>query len=192
MNTTEFSMNSAISSMISTVVEDTKKVGTRFAGITYTTKEGKTSRYNLLLGIKLESLYKSDLRYLTTLRSNLDGVKAVACDELINSITESLNVGIGNNSGYTLKGYYEPITSNGEVKLHKDEETGETFLYIRGYVVKETVMVPGVYKTVKSSEKTLAKKEIEKNMKRGKLRTFKINVNNLQSIRVNGMRLEIN
>ena len=192
MNTTENLMNGAVTAMISSVVESTSKTGARFASLTYTTEAGKTARYHVLLGVKMENVYKADLRTLKALRSTLDGIKLVACDELIKSISESLEKGIGNNSAYTLKGYFSNVTPNGEVKLHKDDVTGQTFLYIRGYVVKETVMVPGVYAKVNSSPKTLAKKDIEKGLKRGNIRTFKINVAVLEQIKMNGTTLEIN
>jgi hypothetical protein len=145
-----------------------------------------------MLGINLTTLYKHDLKTLVTLRKNIvDGsIEALAADELIASIRESLTKGIGNNSAYTLKGYFTPITPNGEVKLHQDE-SGKTFLYIRGYVVKESVEVEGNYPKVNSSSKTLAKKKLEKNLKRGKIRTFKIDTTVLHSIRANGMTLVI-
>lgn len=186
----ETTQNTIVKNVLVANVEETFKTGCRYIGLTYTNENGETSRYNLLMGIRLESLYKSDLRTLTALRPNLDGVKAVACDELIASIRESLTKGIGNNSAYTLKGYYSPITKNGEVKLHVDE-AGQTFLYIRGYVINKTVLKKGEYKHVNSSAKTLAKKEIEKSLKRGKLRTFKINVNVLHQVALNGMTVEI-
>lgn len=76
------------------------------------------------------------------------------------------------------------------MKLHVNE-AGETFLYVRGYVIKKTVITKGTYAKVNSSEKTLAKKELEKNLKRGKIRTFKINVSVLHSVRMNAMSIEI-
>ncbi len=183
--------NTTVSNILVSSVEETFKTGARFIGLTYTNENGETSRYNLLMGIRLESLYKSDLRTLTALRPSLEGIKAVACDELISSVNNSLTKGIGNNDAYTLKGYYTPVTKNGEVKFHTDED-GRKFLYVRGYVINKTVLKKGEYKPVNSSAKTLAKKEIEKSLKRGKLRTFKINVNNLHSVKLNGMTVEIN
>lgn len=190
MNAIESLKNTTLAASLALAVEDTKRTGARFVGITYTNEHGETSRYRLIMGIDLVSLYKSDLRKLKSLRPTLEGVKALACDELIASITESLTKGIGNNSAYTLKGYYTPITPNGEVKLHVSD-TGETHLYIRGYVLTKTTLVEGVYPKVNSSPKTLAKKEIEKTLKRGKIRTFKINVAVLEGVRMNGMDIEI-
>lgn len=190
MNALDTLKNATLASSLALAVEDTKRTGTRFVGITYTNEQGEKSRYRLIMGISLISLYKSDLRTLKKLRPSLDGVKAIACDELIASIENSLTKGIGNNDAYTLKGYYTPITPNGEVKLHVNE-AGETHLYIRGYVLTKTVIEKGVYAKVNSSDKTLAKKELEKNLKRGKIRTFKVNVNVLEGIRMNGMDIEI-
>lgn len=183
--------NVLLTNMVSDVVTSTFTTGARFCSLTYTNQNGETSRHTLLLGVKIEGLYKSDLLTLKKTRKTLTGIKLVACDELINSITESLTKGIGNNSAYTLKGYYTPITPNGEVKLHTDEN-GVTNFYIRGYVTAKTVLVNGTYPKVNSSEKTLAKKELEHGLKRGKIRTFKLNVNDVHQIKMNGITIEFN
>jgi hypothetical protein len=190
MNALDTLKNDLLKNLLAAAVEDTKRTGARFISLTYTNENGETSRYTLIMGINLVSLYKSDLRSLKKLRPSLDGVKAIACDELILSIENSLTKGIGNNDRYTLKGYYSPVTPNGEVKLHVNED-GETHLYIRGYVLNKTTLVKGFYPKVNSSDKTLAKKELEKNLKRGKIRTFKINVNDLHVVKVNGMTVEV-
>ena len=190
MNAIESLKNSTLASALALAVEDTRRTGTRFVGMTYTNENGEKSKYRLIMGINLVSLYKSDLRTLKKLRPSLEGGKARACDELIASIENSLTKGIGNNDAYTLRGYYTPITPNGEVKLHVNE-IGETHLYIRGFVLTKTVIEKGVYAKVNSSDKTLAKKDLEKSLKRGKIRTFKINVAVLEGIRMNGMEIEI-
>jgi len=192
MTSTETLQTTIVKNALVSAVENTFKTGTRFASLTYTNEVGATTRYNIMLGIRLESLYKSDLRALTALRPSLSGIKLIACDEIMASINNSLTKGIGNNDKYTLKGYYTGATDNKEVGFHKDEKTGETCLYIRGYVIKKTVLIEGVYKKVNSSEKTLAKKDLEKNLRRGNIRTFKINVNQLHQIKMNGVTVEIN
>lgn len=191
MNAIDTLKNTTLASSLVHAVEDTRRTGARFVGLTYTNENGEKSKYRLIMGINLVSLYKADLRTLKKLHPSLEGVKAIACDELIDSIENSLTKGIGNNDAYTLKGYYTQITPNGEVKLHVNE-VNETHLYIRGYVLSKTVLVKGTYPTVRSSEKTLAKREIEKSLKRGRIRTFKINVAVLEGIRMNGMEIEIN
>ena len=118
MNAIDTLKNSTLASALALAVEDTRRTGARFVGMTYTNENGEKSKYRLIMGINLVSLYKSDLRTLKKLRPSLEGVAAVACDELIASINNSLTKGIGNNDAYTLKGYYTPITPNGEVKLH--------------------------------------------------------------------------
>jgi len=191
MNVINTLQNATLATSLALAVEDTKRTGARFVGLTYTNEHGEKSKYRLIMGINLVSLYKSDLRTLKALRPSLDGVKAIACDEMIASIENSLTKGIGNNDDYTLKGYYTPITPGGEVKLHVDEKSGETRLYIRGYVLTKTTLVEGTYPHVNSSAKTLAKKALEKGLKKGKIRTFKINVAVLEGIRMNGMDIEI-
>lgn len=193
MNVTSATGNLALASILASLVGATEITGTRFASFRYTTEQGKTARYNVMLGINLTTLYKHDLVTLKAYRKTLTAgsVEMLACDELIASVTESLEKGIGNNSAYTLKGYYQPITKNGEVKLHEDEKTGKIFLYIRGYVVKETVEVEGTYPKVNSSDKTIAKRQIERGLKRGKIRTFKIDTASLHGIKANGMTLVI-
>lgn len=192
MNTNDTNVNTnVVLNSIVTNVESTFNTGCRFISLTYTNEQGETSKYNLLMGVRLESLYKSDKRFLTSYVPTLTGVDAVAGQELLDSINESITKGIGNNSQYTLKGYYKPVTSNGEVKLHTSE-SGETFLYVRGYVLRKTVITKGEYPVVKSSPKTIAKNKIRKTLKSGKLRTFKLNVSVLHSIRMNGMEIEIN
>jgi hypothetical protein len=142
------------------------------------------------MGVKMTSLYKSDLRSLLSLRPSLDGLKGEVCDEIISSVKESLDKGIGNNSKYTLKGYYTGEVENKEVSSHTDKE-GNKCLYLRGFVISKTVITKGVYKTVKSSEKTLIKKDLEKGLKRGKIRTFIIKESQLSKVVTNGLTVEI-
>ncbi len=189
MNTTNI-QETIITSTLSNVVDSTKKTGCRFASFVYTNQNHETSRYNVILGIKIESLYKSDLRTLENILPTTTGLQTVACQELINSIKNSLTQGIGNNDSYTLKGYYKPITDNGEVKLHKDED-GVTKIYIRGYVIKKTVITKGEYPIVKHNPKTVEKDKLRKSMKQNKFRTFSININQIHTIKTNGITLEI-
>jgi hypothetical protein len=183
-------VNNTVSNILCSQIEETFKSGARFISITYTNQNGETSKYTLLTGVILKSLYLSDLRSLEKLRNHLDGIKLIACNELIASIKNSLEKGIGKNDRYTLKGYFTPITANGEVSYHVSDE-GVKSLYLRGYSLSKTVLVKGTYPVVKSSEKTLAKQEIEKSLKRGKIRTFKIDMNQIHGVRLNGMTVEI-
>ena len=190
MNETSEIKNKTITSFVTQSVEEAFKTGARFVGLTYTNEAGETSKQNILLGVKLETLYKKDLTYLTNLIGSLEGIKKVACQELIDSISNSLSKGIGQNDGYTKKDYYTPVTPGGEVKKHVGED-GLTTVYLRGFVVKKSVITKGIYKVVKSSEKTLAKNEIRRNLKSGKIREFKLNQSVVSGYRTNGMSVEV-
>lgn len=187
MNTIE----NTVGSILTSEVESTFKTGARFIGLTYTNKEGEKARHNIVMGARMESLYKHDLATLTSILPSCEGLKKVACQELIDSLTESLTKGIGNNSQYTLKGYYTPITKNGEVKSHIAED-GSKSLYLRGYRINKTVITNGTYKTVKSQPKTIEKNNLRKLLKTNKIKTFCIKMDQLHSIKSNGLTVEIN
>jgi hypothetical protein len=187
MNTIE----NTVSNILINNIEETFKNGCRFVGLTYTNKEGETSRHNLIMGVRLESLYKHDLETLQSILPSCEGIRRVACQELIDSLTESLTKGIGNNSSYTLKGYYQPITKNGEVKFHIGED-GSKSLYLRGYRIKKTVLKDGTYKVVKSQPKTVEKNKLRKLLKTNRIKTFCIKEDQLHSVKLNGMTVEIN
>lgn len=157
--------------------------GARFASLNYTAKgSGEVARHTVQLGISIENAYKRDIATLKELRPTLEGVKAQACDELIASLTTSLEGGVGNNPAYTCADTYTGIC--GGVKVHR--ETGEVFIY--GRTVNKTVITPGVHKAVKSSPKTIAKNELRKLLDSGKFRQFSIA--ELHSARMNGETLE--
>ena len=74
------------------------------------------------------------------------------------------------------------------LKLHK--ETG--LLHIFGFKNQKKILKAGTYKEVKSSDKTLAKKEITKVLKlrSGKFHTFKLG--NIESVNLENKTLIIN
>lgn len=79
------------------------------------------------------------------------------------------------------------ITLTNGLKVHK--ETGN--LHIFGMAVAKNVIKAGEYKQVNSADKTLAKKDITKqlNLKAGKFRTFI--VGNIKDVKMNGETIEI-
>jgi hypothetical protein len=187
--------NESLTAMLATLSNGTATTGCRFCSLVYTNQNGEKARHTIHFGHNIENLYKADLLEIELMLADkvnpLTGIDLQAAMEIRDSIQESLMVGIGNNSKYTLKGYYDGVSDNSEVKLHTDEKTGERFLYIRGYVHSKAILVEGVYPHVNSRPLTIAKQKIEKNLKRGKIRTFKINVNQLHMIKVNGLTVEI-
>jgi len=156
----------------------------RFVSLLYRAKEtGELARHTILLNVKRENCLKVDLANLTALRPSLEGIKAQACDELIASITETLTT--GQNSQYTKAGYYA-AEGNGNVQVSVKD-----VCYIRGYAVKKDVVEKGVYKTVKSAPKTIAKKELRKGLKNTRVREFRITPENFLVARAEGKAIVI-
>ena len=153
----------------------------RFASITYRAKEtGELARHTLFLGVNVERAYRRDLALYKRKVGKLQGIESIACGELIDSLTESLTVGIGNNSAYTCKGVYHPIAPG--IKRHK--ESGD--VYLNGFSIGKKVLQAGVYKDVKSSDKTLAKNKLRKIGKLGRFRQFIIKPDNVKRVHVMG------
>jgi hypothetical protein len=143
--------------------------------------DGEISRQTVLLNVNRNNSLTRDLAVLKGLRDGLtDETEKTACDELINSIQNSLN---GFNPEYTKHGYYEG-QGNGNV-----QESILDKVYIRGYVIKKEILVPGKYDPVKSSPKTLAKNRFRKILKNTRCREFIVDRENLKSLAVNGNRV---
>jgi hypothetical protein len=160
-----------------------------FASFTYTTKESaETARFTVILHSNVNTLYQKDIDALEAmLKTDLGVILHSAACELLASRQKSLEVGIGNNPAYTCRDVYTHFAQFPGVKLHN--ETGE--LHITGLVYAKTVITPGTYKHVNSSEKTLAKNTIRRNLPSGRFRQFAINPANLLSVRINGETLEL-
>lgn len=157
-------------------------VGARFASFTYASKgSGEVARHVVALGVNVERAYRRDLAVLQGKRNTLSGVELQACDELIASLQNSLEKGIGNNDAYTCADTYTPVCKG--VKVHK--ENGE--LHVFGFSMGKTVLEAGEHKKVKSSEKTIAKNKLRKGLKSGKFRQFAFG--NVASARIEGKTL---
>lgn len=158
--------------------------GAKFASLTYTNKEGETSRYTLLLGTKYENVLKSSLATVRARKANTP-LEEEAKEAVMASISKSLQgmlTGEG-NSDYTCQDVYENIAPG--IKVHK--ETGE--MYISGIQVSRKVLVPGVYKPVNSKPLTLAKQAMERGTAKAKYRQFKLSPEQLDSVRIGGKEL---
>lgn len=158
--------------------------GCRFISFDYTTKgSGEHARYTFALGVSLERAYRRDLSVLRGMKAHLSGVTLTACEELIASRVESLKVGIGNNSAYTCKGVY--TTEGKGLKVH--DTTGE--LHVYGFQIAKVTIAEGTHKAVNSSDKTIAKRGLEKRLKTGRFRQFALG--NVHSIKVDGKHIVI-
>jgi hypothetical protein len=177
--------------MIAALLKELAKVsGSRFASFTYTATSGRTkpetARYNVLLGGITEEAYKADIATLTALLPSLDGVNLQAAQEVLTSLENSLRDGIGNNEAYTQKDVaYTKIDGMPGVYIHPNGT-----LSIRCRVQSKTILEAGEYKVVKSSAKTIAKRKIEKGLRKSEFRTF--NLSELSGARLNGNTLELN
>lgn len=193
------SLKKAIESLVSVQ-------GSRFVSLTYKSKGTKElARHTLLLGVKLDKVYKRDLSLYRRKLSKLQGIEQVACQELVDSLKESLTVGIGNNSANTNKDTYQHVTSGIKIHLTSDD------IHLNGFTVSKVKICQscanegskgetcdkcqaslGEYKEVKSSDKTLAKNRLRKMGKLGKIRQFILKESELQSVACNGKTLVIN
>lgn len=174
------------------VVEALRRIhGARFVSFTYRSAEtNELARYTLLLGVNMATLYAKDLATLEALRPTLDGLDAEAADALLASLRESLEKGIGNNSAYTHgpeKGAtYESIPGAPGLKLNMNDGT----LHVLGLLERKTVLEEGTpRKDVKSKPLTLAKRALERDLRRSKIRQFRLP--NLTVAKLNGDVLEL-
>jgi hypothetical protein len=170
--------------------------GCKFVSLVYKTKEkrdkagslidgGEVARYTLLLGVHLDKAYKRDLALYKRKVKRLSGLAQQACQELIDSLEESLKVGIGNNSAYTGKDAYLHILDG--IKIHKD--TGE--LHLNGFRRSKVVLKPGVHKTVNSAPKTIEKNKLRRLGRLGQFRQFALVPDNLKEVKVEGRCLVV-
>lgn len=158
----------------------------KFASLTYRSKgSNELARHTILLGANHETAYKKDLAKLLILEPRLDGIKKQACLELIDSLKNSLEKGIGQNDNNTRKDIYEYLPVKG-LKMHKETKQ----LYLQGYTVSKEVLENGEYKEVKSSEKTIAKNELRRLGRLSKIREFVLSIENLKGVKINGKNIE--
>jgi len=156
----------------------------RFVSLVYRAKEsGELARHTILLNVKRNNCLKVDLANLKAKLPTLAGIEAQACQELIDSITETLTT--GQNSQYTKAGYYT-AEGNGNVQTSVKD-----VCYVRGYSVRKEVIEAGTYKTVKSSAKTIAKNALRKTLKNTKCRDFLITPANFLLARHEGKAIVI-
>ena len=164
--------------------ELSKIQGVSFISFNYTAKEsGEKSKVTVIVGASTENLYNKDVDYLTSLLPTLDGIRKEVGTELLDSRKESLEKGIGNNSRYTKSDTYVHLENLPGVKVHKEDGT----LYITGLVHHKEVLEKGTYKTVNSSDRTIEKNKIRKELPSSRFREYVLK--NIQSVRLNGNTL---
>ncbi len=165
------------------VLKELVKTGDcRFASLIYTNKQGETSRYLLHLNVNYLRVVARDLKVLAGVKTENE-TEVVAKNEVMASLEETIETK-GHNSKYTKEGYYTHLIHG--VKY------AESTLYVNAFVLSRTVLVPGTYKEVNSSAKTIAKNKFRKMLKVGKFREFRIDLNQIHALTLNGKTLVIN
>ena len=155
-----------IKSMNETLINQLKTKGCRFASLTYKSKgSGEIAVHTLLLGVNLKNAYIRDVEKLKEILPTLSGVDKIACEEILKSKLESLKKGIGNNSAYTQKGIWKNVCPG--IREREDKT-----IQIYGFSIRKKVIVKGEHKKVNSSEKTLAKKKLNKLLRSSRFRPF--------------------
>lgn len=148
------------------------------------------TRYTVHLGVCLRGAYERALKELEANRNLYvnDAVQLQAIDELIASVKNSLDKGIGNNDAYTKKDKYERLAPN----LKYDKDSGK--IYLSGFVIGKTVLEHKKdRKPVNSAPKTIAKNVIRKrHTKLDKFRDFILDEKHFGSISVNKNRIVVN
>ena len=180
-----YTMSDSIFSLVSAIVKGHRPA---FVSFTYRAKESnELAKHVIILGAKTENLYKRDLEVLAVMLENLSGLALQAATELAASRHESLTVGIGNNSQYTLAGQYQYVEGFDGVQFHTDAEG--THVYVNGLSHSKTVIEEGTYKVVKSRPLTIEKNKIRKELPSSRFRTFRLD--SVKSARINGDTLEL-
>jgi hypothetical protein len=153
----------------------------RFVSVVYTAKgTGEKALHLLHLNVNYKKVVARDLKVLGA--TVCTGVEEVARQELVNSYATSLD---GYNPNYTKHGYYTQLVPNRPVFFHENE------LYIKGFSVSKKVLEAGVYKEVNSSAKTIAKNRLRKLMKVNKFREFILDLDRIETVKINGKVIEI-
>lgn len=169
----------------------TKRQAATFAYITYTRKkDGEKARYFLVLNADTEALYRKDIETLNQMIPNLSGLDLQAATSILESLKESLTLGINHNTAYTHSpergDTYEYVEGLKGVRIHKENGT----VYFNGLLQRKEVIISGTpRKPVNSAPLTIAKHRIDKQLKRGSFRQFIFK--RLTKIAVNGNTLEI-
>ena len=156
--------------------------GNKFVNLTYRNKAGELSKYTIMVGALLKNSYEKDLKKLKLMKTT-NAVEEQARQELIESMMKSIETKFQGNPNYTKKDYYEHLDRN--VKMHEGN------FYLNSFVISKNVIEPGEYKKVNSSEKTIAKNKMRKQLRQSKFREFKLELDKIQSASLNGKRFEI-
>jgi len=137
----------------------------------------------------LKNCTETDLQVISTNKGIDLNTCKLALSELLASAEKNLSENIEDRSNQS-QGQSDAYLTHPEyvgLRIHKETLA----LHIFGMAIQKNVLVEGTYKTVKSSDKTLAKKAITKyfNLRAGKFRTFI--VNNAECVNIGKEHIEV-
>lgn len=163
--------------------EAAKVNGVTLIGFDYVSKStGETARHTVRIGQSYENALKSDLALLEGLAGTLTGIDEDARAAVAASVTKSLAaLAIGEQSeDFTKRGKYATLCAG--VQVFEDGT-----LEIKGFSHAKRVLVEGPpQKAVNSRPLTIAKRKLEKLLKKSKFRTFSLDAANCLALRING------
>jgi hypothetical protein len=160
---------------------------------------GEIANHIINVGLSVEKAKETDLMRLKTCNDkDLENISVasqiaidvcrVALSEMLASAEKNLSEKKEERTAQSQGQADAYIYITSAIRLHKDTQE----LHIFGQAVNKVVIVKGEYKTVKSSDKTLAKNAIKKHLD---LRSDKFKdfiVANVETVKMNGETIEIN
>ncbi len=184
---------------IATLVACKTIKGTSFVGVkNYENSKGEVSNQTFVVGINYGKLLENDLKTLQAfdilpLIEKYDKeIVSKAYAELLTSLTkrtatefEKEILRASNDSTINRS----DAQSDAYESLAKGLKAKDGSLYIYGLCVKKTVLIEGVYPTVKSQLKTIVKNEIKKNANLKELKYKQFKLGEFETLNIQGLSL---
>lgn len=161
--------------MLRLVNEMFKNTTTRIFTFVYKNKQNEVSRHYCMTNFSMTKMYQRDIQTLKDYVSQNE-LEEVCKQELISSMTESLETNFRNSQNTRLDSY---INISNNVRLLQDNS-----LSVLCYVIKKQVIEKVEYKKVNSSEKTIVKNKLRKMLRTSKIREFKFDLSQIQSLSI--------
>ncbi len=169
--------------------------GAKFASFKYRSKgTNVVSRYNVTLGIDLTALYRRDKLAVLNAIPSLSGIDLDAANEIVKSLDNSLDNGVGNNDAYThgknAGDTYLP-TDIPNVSISKNDGS----LHLKNVIVRSSVIIDDsqriVKKPVNSKPLTIAKDNLKKSLDLGIGKIIQFKLEGISIAKLNGETIEI-
>jgi hypothetical protein len=173
-----------MSNIIDLLLSFSKSKGAKFVSLTYEAKSsGEIATHLINVGVSFAKAKLKDIETLKKLDVSTIKIKGISTETLEEARVTLLAAMIAPEKARS-EGQKDAYTHicNG-VKIHN--ETRE--IHIFGMAVSKTVIVKGTYKSVNSSNLTLAKDAIRKTLKSTKYRSFV--VGNIDLVKISGETL---